>query len=135
MNTLPNDILDKIYFEKHKLELNELHLELKDYHSKAKIQKPNFYLFYETDTGTVYGSEYDSDGDECEVPNECDKCGWTSFSYSTYCCDGLGDGYYCYECVESAGFKVNESRITIWGFRRRVRQRWLDSEWSDSDDE
>ena len=49
----------------------------------------------ETTTGTPYDSEFE------EEPNECEKCGWTSYSYSTELCAALSTSwseYFCYDC-------------------------------------
>ena len=44
--------------------------------------------------------------DDEEEPNECDKCGWKSYKYSTEPCEELGDDYYCEDCIRKA--MVNE---------------------------
>ncbi len=44
-----------------------------------------------------YNNNKKEEGDE--EPNECDKCGSTSYKYSTVPCEKLGDGYYCNDCV------------------------------------
>lgn len=46
------------------------------------------------------------------VPNECDKCGDKSYEYSTELCPQLGDGYYCYECIEE-----EEEEILLKGIK------------------
>ena len=48
-----------------------------------------------TTTGTPYDSECE------EEPDECKKCGWTSYRYSTVLCAALSTSwseYFCYDC-------------------------------------
>jgi len=54
--------------------------------------------------GTDFDENIDPEEIYCGgcVPNECDKCGDKSYKYSTESCPQLGEGYYCYECIEES---------------------------------
>ena len=63
-----------------------------------------------------------SDGEE--EPNKCDRCGYESFKYSVEVCEQIGDGYYCYECINCYnGWKEEEDKKN---YRQIVKKSIID---------
>ena len=64
-----------------------------------------------TPAGNYCDECYTEDQEEDEEPNECEKCDWKSYKYSTVPCETLGDGYYCDDCVKKyCGYKCRECK-------------------------
>ena len=110
LELLPGDILNKIYEEKHKLELKEAKDKLKEAEDKhileLKEAKESKNKIIEELHDTIHGLKtalWDNDLDFCM---SCDKWKCTDEIFSCKCNDE-GRQYYCEACIDDILDKCN----------------------------